>query len=88
MSEQIEKQIDIEVDNLYGGKIIINYRDKNSNKTKDVVNTIAEEIVNLSLDRKANGAKLIISFIQDQIDSLEKELYDQETILKDFKKKT
>ena len=86
MSEQIEKQIDIEVDNLYGGKIIINYRDKNSNKTKDVVNTIAEEIVNLSLDRKANGAKLIISFIQDQIDSLEKELYDQETILKDFKK--
>lgn len=86
LAEDIEKEIDIDVDNLYGGKIIINYRDKNSTKTMDVVNTIANEIVFLSLDRKANGAKMIISFIQDQIDSLEKALYDQETILKDFKK--
>ncbi len=86
ITEKIEKEINVEVDNLYGGKITIYYRDKNSIKSKDVVNTIAKEIVNLSLERKANGAKTIITFIQGQIDSLEKELFNQETLLKDFKK--
>ena len=30
---------------------------------------------------------MIINFIEDQIDSLEKELYDQENLLKNFKSK-
>ncbi|MGB4930947.1 MAG: polysaccharide biosynthesis tyrosine autokinase, partial [Chitinophagales bacterium] len=85
-AERIEGKVEIDVDNLYGGKIVINYRDNNPVKTKDVVNTIAGEIVNMSLTRKAGSAEMIINFIEDQIDSLEKELYDQENLLKTFKK--
>lgn len=85
-AEKIEGKIQIDVDNLYGGKIVINYRDNNPIKTRDIVNAIAEEIVAMSLQRKAGSAEMIITFIEDQINSLEQELYNQENILKNFKK--
>jgi capsular exopolysaccharide synthesis family protein len=85
-AEEIEKDIEIDVDNLYGGKIVINYKNPNREKCQEVVNTIAQEIVQLSLERKTQSASKVIEFIEMQIDSLEKELYNQENILKNFKK--
>ncbi len=85
-AKKIEGDINIEVANLYGGKIIVNYRNSNKIKSRDVVNTIAYEMVDQSIERKARSAEMVILFIEDQIDSLEKELYDQENILKNFKK--
>ena len=85
-SAEIENQINIDVENMYGGKIVVNYRNPNKYKSRDVVNAVANEIVDESIRRKAKSAEMIILFIQDQIDSLEKQLYDQENILKDFKK--
>ncbi len=85
-AEEIESNININVENMYGGKIVMDYRHSNKNKTMDVVNAVALEIVRESIERKARSAELVILFIQDQIDSLEKELYDQENILKNFKK--
>lgn len=85
-ASEIENHINIDVENMYGGKIVVNYRNPNKYKSRDVVNAVAEEIVDESIRRKAKSAEMIIMFIQDQIDSLEKQLYDQENVLKNFKK--
>ncbi|HNF68359.1 MAG TPA: Wzz/FepE/Etk N-terminal domain-containing protein, partial [Chitinophagales bacterium] len=84
-SERIQEDVSIDVENLYGGEISIKYRDKNRQKTQDVVNGIADEIVKMSLHRKAESAKTVIGFIKDQIDSIEIQLFNQETLLKNFK---
>ncbi len=85
-ASEIESHINIDVENMYGGKIVVYYRNPNKYKSRDVVNAVAEEIVDESIRRKAKSAEMIILFIQEQIDSLEKQLYDQENILKNFKK--
>lgn len=82
----IEKRIKIDAENTYGGKIVVEFADVNYQRAMDVVNTIAKAIVDNGLTRKSESANSIISFIQQQIDSLEDELYVQENILKDFKK--
>ncbi len=85
-AEEISGEIKINADNLAGGKIEINYQNTNSKKTTDVVNIVAIQIVEMSLERKAQSAEMVIVFIKKQIDSLEKQLRDQENILKNFKK--
>ncbi len=85
-AEEIESHINIDADDLAGGKITINYQNTNSKLTSEVVNSIANQIVEMSLERKAKSAEMIIAFIRKQIDSLERQLRDQEAILKTFKK--
>ncbi|MFZ1824165.1 MAG: GNVR domain-containing protein, partial [Chitinophagales bacterium] len=84
--ELIKENLKIEVDNAYGGRIFVRYKDINRARAIDVTNTITDAIVENGFKRKSESANLTIQFIQDQIDSLENELYLQENIMKEFKR--
>lgn len=82
----IEDNLKIEVDNAYGGRIFVRYKDINRQRAIDVTNTITKAIVDNGFKRKSESASLTIEFIQQQIDSLENALYQQENVMKEFKR--
>lgn len=66
--------------------ILINVKDVNSSKSKDIVNAICSEFLIYDVERKSESSKNILEFIDNQLTQVYNDLKLAETKLQGFKK--
>lgn len=84
--KQIIANLKINILNEAAKTIQIKYADKNSNKTCDIVNTIAEEFIYYDIEKKAESANKVLAYIDSQLDYFYDQLYNAENQLDNYKR--
>ena len=72
--------------NQEANTIQINIKDKNALKATDLANAIANEFIKYNYDFKSEGANKILSFITNQLDTVNGDLQNSESMIENFKK--
>jgi uncharacterized protein involved in exopolysaccharide biosynthesis len=83
----IATPLSVEVLNEVAKTIKISYRDKNPEKTADVVNAIANDFISYDVENKEQSADNILHFLDDQLALLYDKLIETEEHLNDFRKR-
>ena len=83
----ITTPLTVEVLNEVAKTIKISYRDKNPEKTADVVNAIANDFISYDVENKEQSADNILRFLDDQLALLYDKLIETEEHLNDFRQR-
>ncbi|MCK4662097.1 MAG: polysaccharide biosynthesis tyrosine autokinase [Bacteroidales bacterium] len=71
--------------NKYANTISISYKGNNATISSEIVNVISEEFIKYDIEKKKEGDKNILSFIDDQLKTVYKNLDETEKKLHEFK---
>ncbi len=84
--KRFNKKININLLSSSAKTIKISYVGNNGNATADIANTIANEYIKYDVELKKESTRNILRFIEQQLNSIYKELSDNEQDLLSFKK--
>ncbi|MFT7589365.1 MAG: tyrosine-protein kinase Etk/Wzc, partial [Limisphaerales bacterium] len=83
-NRKIANNLTIAIADFRSNKIAIHMRDYLPTKAIDIVNAMADAIIDYEYRTKATSASLVIGFLDKQIDTLKQELFEQENELRLF----
>ena len=86
VTSYLKKKLEVKPLNDLAQTISIAIQDVHPQKTRDIVNTIAEEYLRYDVERKSESSKNILNFINAQLSVVYEELKNSETKLNEFKK--
>jgi uncharacterized protein involved in exopolysaccharide biosynthesis len=84
--KHLSKQLSINVINYSAQTIEISFKDNNAIKTKEIVNSIAQEFLKYDLEKKQLSANKILEFIDNQTKKVFTDLSQTEREIQKFKK--
>ncbi|HOY39821.1 MAG TPA: Wzz/FepE/Etk N-terminal domain-containing protein, partial [Bacteroidales bacterium] len=84
--QKISANLIVRVQNDAARTILIMYSDNNALKAAEITNTIAEKFLEYDLSRKKESATNVIKYIDQQLETIYKELDQTEKDLSDFKR--
>lgn len=85
MYGEIQSSLSIATGKEKSSIIYLAYRDNIPRRAVKILNVLAEEFANQSIQSKKAGAKMRLNFIEDQLADINKKLQRAETNLKDYK---
>ncbi|MBI2966876.1 MAG: polysaccharide biosynthesis tyrosine autokinase [Bacteroidetes bacterium] len=82
---QFTERVRVDILNPTAQTIRVSYHDYNSLKAMDIVNAIGEEFITYDVEKKAESANRILSFIDDQLEIVYTRLRNTESALQSYK---
>ena len=86
VTSELQSKVDIKLLSDLAKTILITVKDPNAKKSKDIVNSVANEYLAYDVERKSQSSEKILSFIDGQLEMVFKDLKGSEDNLQKFKK--
>jgi tyrosine-protein kinase Etk/Wzc len=86
LTSQYFPNVNVKLLNDAAKTIEVSFSDNSALKTKEVVTAIASEFIKYDIERKSEGSKKILAFVDGQLSAVYERLRSTETSLFDFKK--
>lgn len=86
VTAELQSKLETRVLSELAMTILINVKDVNPYKSKDLVNAICTEFLDYDVERKSESSKNILAFIDGQLNQVYNDLKQAETNLQEFKK--
>jgi len=85
LSRDIASNITIALSNYDANKLVVSFRSDHQAMATDITNAMSNAIIANDYKVKAESASQVIAFLDQQIDTLKRELFQQENALREFK---
>lgn len=86
LTESYFPRLNVQLINDAAKTVRISFRDNSARKTSDLVSAIAQEFIEYDVERRSEGAKNVLDFIDEQLESVYGRLKNSESDIDNFKK--
>jgi len=86
VASDIQKRLEIKLQNEQAKTVSISLRDYNPVKTADIVNTIASEFQRYDIEKESKSSEKVIMFINDQLNNVYAQLKQSEDTLETYRR--